>query len=483
MRVSGIGPAGVSLAVALVLGSAHCGPSSKLCSGQTSCTIAGDLVCTSLLTDNQHCGGCQTSCSAGQNCISGVCQSAAQDSGPADGGEGDAGPYPAASPPPPQVRNGSAPQAPGVLTNPQFVHIYFQGDNDPAAPVAEIKAFYAGLGASAYWSPLQEYGVGAPLPAVGVDLSEAAPPTIDDSTIQLWIVSEIDAGHLPQPTENTVYAINYPLGTTVTYGSQATSCQNFGGYHSDLQAGSMLIAYAVIPRCAPPDRTELQQLTGAASHEMVEASTDPWPDYDPGYAYSDQAHVFWAEATGGTEIGDLCLNDPEAYFQFPDFAYLVQRYWSNEAADAGHDPCVPDYPGEVFFNSAPVLNDPNIPFDLYGLPAFPVLGVNIAVGATATIPLQLYSDAPSSSWTVQVVDWNQRVSQDGQALLSFPNADDGGVLGTGENGQTLNLQVHVNADGGPPNGMGTNTELFMVVSTLDAGAPPIQHVWFGLIGN
>ena len=81
----------------------------------------------------------------------------------------------------------------------------------------------------------------------------------------------------------------------------------------------------------------------------------------------------------------------------------MQRTWSNKAAPAGHDPCVPALPGEVYFNAAPVLND-NITVDVIGQTSR-CKGVKIAVGETKTIEIDLFSDAATGGpWTVAVQD-------------------------------------------------------------------------------
>ena len=77
----------------------------------------------------------------------------------------------------------------------------------------------------------------------------------------------------------------------------------------------------------------------------------------PAYPLTDDAHIYWVRALGGGETSDLCAQDPESFTEFDELPYVVQRSWSNKAASAGHDPCVPQLQGDVYFNAAPVMND------------------------------------------------------------------------------------------------------------------------------
>ena len=101
---------------------------------------------------------------------------------------------------------------------------------------------------------------------------------------------------------------------------------------------------------------------------------------------------------GGGEVGDLCAQEPGAFTQFPELAYTVQRTWSNAAAMASHDPCVPALANEVYFNAVPELNDT---ITIGGM--FTMLGVQIPVGQTKTIDLDLFSDGDTGGRSKSVV--------------------------------------------------------------------------------
>src|SRR5204863_109487 len=87
----------------------------------------------------------------------------------------------------------------------------------------------------------------------------------------------MDAG----PDDETLIALFYPSGLTITEaggGFAGESCVTFGGYHSDLTLdaahGGKHVAYAVLPRCPTfGDLVGIDAVTGAASHEFIEAAT------------------------------------------------------------------------------------------------------------------------------------------------------------------------------------------------------------------
>ena len=116
----------------------------------------------------------------------------------------DAGPYPAAFPTPPQVLN----QGGQVLSSPKIIALMFS--NDDPSEVPEIQDFFMGITESAYWAGLEEYNVGPAQPTQIVNLTEAAPTSIDDSAqggqssaLQTWLAGEISTGNVPPPDANT----------------------------------------------------------------------------------------------------------------------------------------------------------------------------------------------------------------------------------------------------------------------------------------
>jgi hypothetical protein len=378
--------------------------------------------------------------------------------------------YPAPHPDAPQVANNGGP----VLSAPVFVPVFFA--NDDATQKAALEDYVSKVGATNYWTAIgKEYGVGPATSTKPVELTETAPATIDDGAIQTWLAGKLNANDMAWPanTANTVYILHYPTGTTITLqgqGGAQSSCQSFGGYHSntslDAMHGSAKVAYAVIPRCSGFGAMGVvDTATAAESHEMIEASTDPYPQDNPAYGQVDDAHLYWMFALGGGEVGDMCAQDPAAFTKFDGLSYTVQRSWSNASAAAGHDPCVPLLTKEVYFNAAPELPDM---ISLGGLGGFQTTGVSVPVGMSKTIDLDLFSDGPTGGpWTVSVKDYQSLM---GGASGNFTFALD---RTQGQNGEKLHLTIN------SIKATQYNAGIFVVISKLNGQT----HFWFGLIGQ
>jgi hypothetical protein len=377
-----------------------------------------------------------------------------------------------------------------VLKDPSIVAIFFSNDDPTVAP--QLQDFYTGIGNTQFWQATSEYGVG-PATAKIVTLDAAAPAMIDDNTeindagdtaLEVWLLGEITSGAIPANTPNTEYMINYPSGTTINAGGD--SCTAYGGYHTDmLDNDNNNLSYGVIPRCSAEGtgQTTLQVVTTTASHELVEAATDPYPDYAPGYSQCDTPHIFWDEANSGSEVADMCQNDPEAYYQFSDFGYLVQRFWSNASASAGHDPCVPELPNTPFFIAMPELNDTGV-FIYDGVTGEPqnytVSSVNIPVGGTATVWVDVHSDGTLPDWDITAYDYNYFWTGDtSQELLdvSMP-------VTTGNNGDRLPVIITVKTAGNENTNMEVNnSELFVIQAAQGTSMTAPQHYWYGVVIN
>lgn len=351
-----------------------------------------------------------------------------------------------------------------VLSAPEIQPVVFAGD----AMQDDIAAFTSGVGQSAYWAAVgHEYGVGAVRGLPVAVANEAAPASITDAQVQTWITGKISSGFLPAPNGNTIYAVFYPSGTTIT-ASAGTSCTSFYGYHGQsTSASGAAYVYAVLPRCHDAYHTDLANVTNSTSHELLEASTNPYFSTAPAYATVDPAHAVWAIATGGsTELGDMCALMPGAgYYQPPDLPYAVQRMWSNASAAGGHDPCVPA-PSGAYFNAAPVLPD-TVSIDLGSMGTLQTQGVRIPVGQSRTIDVALYSDAPTGGpWKVEALDPAALANQPAALDLKLDAA-------SGQNGDVLHLTITPLREG--PNGL----ESFYVGSALQGRST----LWVGLVSN
>jgi hypothetical protein len=424
----------------------------------------------------------------------------------------------------PQVTNGGG----TVLGTPVVVPVFFANDDHSANGIDHKITEFVNLvgGSNSYWSAaVGEYGVGT-LTAVApfnstdsVSGPDGGMITIQDSDIQNWIMNEItNDPNFPQPTPNTIYAMHYPAGVTIELpngdGTNAQSCVDFGGYHSDIQlpatytatadggfadggdageadagdldggdsdgglppgsfvvnpTGTNYAAYAVIPRCGNfGGLTGIDAVTATESHELVEASTDPYPDFDPAWAQVDYDHFSWEIAIGGGELGDMCAQNPGAFTKFDGLAFTVQRIWSNRNAKQGHDPCQPELPGEIYFNAMPVLTDKTTLSA--GGQSVSFESVNVPVGQTQTILMDMFSDADTTpiggAWQVSVRDLNQL--ETGMANVEYTLNPFSGV-----NGDQLELSITPKKNGQ----YGFN--IFFVTTTLGN----FSNLWVGTVGK
>jgi len=373
---------------------------------------------------------------------------------------------PPAKPPAPPVDNGAPstnfpaphPEVPQlvslggkVLATPK-VHIITYPGYDHTAAVTSLAQM---IGASTYWSTIvSEYGIGAIAFDGATELTESPPSTISDTAVQTFLADKIGAGTFGAPDANTIYAIFYPKTTTISLGQGGgplgggQSCQSFGGYHGNTQVGSGAgakdIAFAVLPTCSAfAGQSEIDGLTGALSHELAEAVTDPFPNTKPAYGQVDQDHFIW-NIFGGSENGDMCAQNVGAFYKPAGFDYVVQRTWSNKFAKAGHDPCAPNLPGVSYFNSGPRMDETvDLDLSLFGQPTITTQGMKIPVGKSRTIEVDLFSDGPTSGpWTVKAIDMLAQYTQ------SAPTLDFKWDRTSGLNGEKLHLTVTVKSEAG-----------------------------------
>jgi hypothetical protein len=188
-----------------------------------------------------------------------------------------------------------------------------------AALVQQINEFFDFVLTSSLLDQLGEYSVAGMSIVHGsrtgaVILSTDPPGTIADADIQALVQQEIsNDSAVPQPTPNSLYFVFLPPGVTISLDG-GTSCSNFCGYHSDVNAQ---IFYAVMPYpdCAgcTGALSVADALTSTSSHELCEAITDPVPGQG------------WYDDQNG-EIGDICAWQTKQLG-----AYTVQLEWSNKA--------------------------------------------------------------------------------------------------------------------------------------------------------
>jgi len=160
---------------------------------------------------------------------------------------------------------------------------------------------------------------------------------LSDAQIQAELAAQIAAGNLPKPDANTLYMVHFPPGQQIRAGG--LSCRDFCAYHSSTRQN---VYYGVMPDQGPGSGCDvgcgnagsLGNLTATASHEVVEAVTDPqvgavrnaarfplaWYD-----AHKDARGAEYAE------IGDVCAEYIADLKAPSGRLWKVQKMWSNKA--------------------------------------------------------------------------------------------------------------------------------------------------------
>jgi hypothetical protein len=287
-----------------------------------------------------------------------------------------------------QTRGGS------VIKAPKVVAIVYPGDD----LAAQITDFNKKIAASTYWKDLgAEYGVGPMTARDTITLTETAPTAITSSAIETWLKTKL-TGATPEfgvPDPDTLYAVYYPATTTITMdgfgGDPGVSCKAYGGYHFEIAVGSTKVGYAVMPRCS-----DINELTVAASHELYEWATDPFPQTKAAYTKLDDAHWAWQAAFIG-ELGDLCTYLDRDYLMPAEIGFQVQTMWSNKASLAGKYPCAPK-PGAPYLQAIPTAEDSAVvPSQVPGVPDITTKAIRVNPGKSRTVDVLVYSDQPRSS--------------------------------------------------------------------------------------
>jgi hypothetical protein len=365
-------------------------------------------------------------------------------------------PYPAFHSDPPQLVAGTG----KVLAAPKVALIVYA--NEPRAAAAE--SFLKKVGPSVYWSSVtKEYGVGPITPLPTITRSDDAPTTLANADIKAWLAAQLDGTHAeyPVPDDNTIYMMVYPASTVITTNGTPI-CGKLYAYHAEAPiAGGRSVPYIVIPQCPSAQYSDTELLTIAMSHELVETALNPLVETAPAYAFVDRPHSAWLAAYGQVEAGDLCVGHETTP---PELGVVVQRTWSNAAANAGHHPCVPAG-NAPFVLAAPVLNTIDIP-QVGALP-----GVTIPVGMTKAVDLQLSSDGPTTEFTVTVSDLAQLQGAAPQLSLLLDRK-------SGKNGDVLHLNIRALRDGQTNATKGVST--FVITARSKSGD---TTVWPAFVAN
>jgi hypothetical protein len=291
------------------------------------------------------------------------------------------------------------------------------------------------MGVTSFWTETTaEYGVGPLTILPPVHLATEAPKSMTDEAFNQLLQKKL-GGANPEwgpADKETIYVYFAPPGTDIT--ASGSCCNEYDGYHDEATIGGVSVAYAVVCSCpGEAGLTDIQQVTIAASHEMVEAATDPYVQSGPAFGQTDDIHAAWTVVSGG-EVADMCEYNNDTNLVPQGGTYTVQRSWSNVAAQAGKNPCVPVAPGGPYFNSIPVLKD-DVTIDYYG--PWTTKGLKIPAGQTGKVTLDLFSEADTGGpWKVSVFDLGDFTGANPTLSFSLDKA-------SGSNGDQITLTIKV----------------------------------------
>jgi hypothetical protein len=290
----------------------------------------------------------------------------------------------------------------------------------------------------------KDYGVGPGTHLAKVVLTDPADQPgagITDKQVVALLTKKINDGTLPKPpmtNDQNLYMVYFPSTTTVNQPDGSALCSVFAGYHSSATyVGGGKIIYAVIGDCGFGG---LDYITSTVSHELAEAATDPFPGGSGSYRMDVMPPDPWT-FEDGQEVGDLCETEDDVYESDQFGTWALQPIWSNSAAAAMMNPCIPS---DGKYNTVTV-----IPADV----------PTVAAGQSFTFRITGWANYMTQPWMVRVGDGDYSFysATDLQANLSGMSINNKGTL-------TLTLKAPVNANSGDPCG----------VKVLSG---PTGHIW------
>ncbi len=297
----------------------------------------------------------------------------------------------------------------------------------------ELFAFGDALVTSDWLSAIgEEYGVGqgSALAVTGPELVAAEP--LGRAAVEAYIEEAIAADASLAPDGSSVYALYLPAGVDLVGDEECSEGPD--GHHADL--GELGDGFAVMPRCQGIFASELEQLTLIGSHEIAEAITDTadgWhvdrPPEEPGWRWTASPWLAYNGPSNpyqpNVENADLCNAT-----RVVEGGMAYQRSFSNLAAAAGEDPCVPHL--ELPYYGVSTAND----------------WYEANAGGMIEIPVGGWSSAPTDDWIVTQRRQNGTPGQTLAGRLSGPRTTtvDGTTFQLVNDGEQAALTVAIPPD-------------------------------------
>lgn len=227
------------------------------------------------------------------------------------------------------------------LRHPRVVTVTFAGDD--ARLVAQLARFGDVITRTPWWQTVTAGYcaangdcIGAGRPGAHVVLGESLPTSVHGNAIAALLEQAATTDALDGPLDDeTLLLVYLPPGVALSDAFVPQYCGNGPrAFHRALRLQTRTLPYAVVPRCG-----DEAALTATASHEILEAATNPDPSRR-GFAFTGGAATAGFTAAG-VEPVDPCGLLTRNTHQTTASGFVVQRAWSNHAAARGTDPCVP----------------------------------------------------------------------------------------------------------------------------------------------
>jgi hypothetical protein len=342
----------------------------------------------------------------------------------------------------------------GVFQNPRIVHIIAQNDMLASA----LTSFTEQMSDGSWWAAAgAEYGVGnaESLHIIGPDIISNLTRTQMEAYIEGVVQQIPDVA----PNGSTVYMLYLPDGIVALEDSfyppkPNNYCHFYNGYHLPFRHGPDNWAFAQRCTLLGSVREQLDALTETATHEIMESATDPIAGFALPTTSTSTPWVdtVWSQYYGGVvENADLC---DFSETRVGDFLY--QRIFSNNAARAGGDPCVPAVP-DTYFSTAAAKG-----------------WYAVAPGATVEVPITGWSTGPMTDWVVEAALTGGyagfTMTLTSSTSTTTPTGD---IFTTINNGRSATLRVQA-----PKNAQRGKTYVVMTVdSYLLSRGSDMLHFW------
>ncbi len=270
-----------------------------------------------------------------------------------------------------------------VLKTAQLQLVSYAGD----ARAADIDAFLETLVQSG-WLPTTtgEYGVTTVTHAKAVTLAATAAAAVVLTDVRTSVSGWVKDGTLSTAAQGEapyLYVVLLPDGTSLTSMTGNACASNPGtGLHDETDDPGAGFPFIALPSCPPRfsaflSRTDAMELDLARL--LVDTLTDPSPRAEPGYALTDISSPWYAL---GSEVGDFCWGRLVV-----ESGFHLQRVWSNAAAAAGGEPCLPTS-GAAF-----------------GVGVTPDVLQTMTVNAPITFAVKGWSTGTVDDWTLSAAPW------------------------------------------------------------------------------